>query len=69
MSCILKIPRHSGVFDERENLHLIFGHWASLGGKTGTSNIIAIDTGCVWGYKLSAFRLEDNVVFSYDRLN
>ncbi|SVE13807.1 uncharacterized protein METZ01_LOCUS466661, partial [marine metagenome] len=49
--------------------NLIFGHWASLGGKTGTSNIIAIDTGCVWGYKLSAFRLEDSRVFSYDRIN
>ena len=54
---------------QHENLNLIFGHWASLGGKTGTSNIIAIDTGCVWGYKLSAFRLEDSRVFSYDRIN
>jgi len=40
-----------------------------LDGKTGIPNITAIDTGCVWGYKLSAFRLEDNEVFSYDRLN
>ena len=52
-----------------KNLHIIFGHWAGLGGKTGIPNITAIDTGCVWGYKLSAFRLEDSQVFSYDRLN
>ena len=53
---------------ERENLHLIFGHWAALGGKTDNEKITAIDTGCVWGYKLSAYRLEDSKVFSYDRI-
>ena len=54
---------------QRENLHLIFGHWAALGGETGSKKITAIDTGCVWGYKLSAYRLEDSEVFSYDRIN
>jgi len=53
---------------KNENLHLIFGHWAALGGKTNIEKIIAIDTGCVWGYKLSAYRLEDSKVFSYDRI-
>ena len=53
---------------EKENLHLIFGHWAALGGKTDNEKITAIDTGCVWGYKLSAYRLEDSKVFSYDRI-
>ena len=51
------------------NFHIIFGHWAALGGITGISNITAMDTGCVWGQKLSAFRLEDKRLFSYDRLN
>ena len=51
------------------NIHIIFGHWAALGGITGRANIIAMDTGCVWGHKLSAFRLEDKRLFSYDRLN
>ena len=54
---------------QNENLHIIFGHWAALGGKTGISNITSVDTGCVWGYKLTAFRLEDSRVFSYDRIN
>tara|TARA_B100000586_G_scaffold267471_1_gene242201 strand:+ start:260 stop:1099 length:840 start_codon:yes stop_codon:yes gene_type:complete len=53
---------------KKENLHLIFGHWAALGGETGLPKIIATDTGCVWGYKLSAYRLEDSKVFSYDRI-
>mgnify|MGYP001219085292 CR=1 FL=1 len=53
---------------ERENLHLIFGHWAALDGKTDSKTITGIDTGCVWGYKLTAYRLEDSKVFSYDRI-
>jgi len=51
---------------KKENLSLIFGHWAALGGITNVPEIIAVDTGCVWGYKLSAYRLEDDQVFSYD---
>lgn len=43
----------------------LFGHWAALG-ETGHEDIIALDTGCVWGGRLSAVRLEDRAGFSCD---
>jgi len=52
-----------------EPLHLLFGHWAALEGVTGKKNITALDTGCVWGKKLSALRLEDNRIFSCNKIN
>jgi bis(5'-nucleosyl)-tetraphosphatase (symmetrical) len=42
---------------------LVFGHWAALQGKTGISNIIALDTGCCWGKELTFLRLEDQKKF------
>ena len=41
---------------------ILFGHWASLGLLLRT-NVIGLDSGCVWGRKLTAMRLEDRRVF------
>jgi bis(5'-nucleosyl)-tetraphosphatase (symmetrical) len=39
-----------------------FGHWAALGLRV-KKRYIAMDSGCVWGGKLSALRIEDRKVF------
>ena len=42
--------------------NIICGHWAALGFHAEES-VLALDTGCVWGGKLTAVRLEDRHVF------
>jgi len=41
---------------------IVCGHWAALGFHLH-DNIIALDTGCVWGRLLTMIRLEDRQVF------
>jgi len=41
---------------------VVCGHWSALGLLLG-ENIIALDTGCLWGGALTAIRLEDRAVF------
>ncbi len=40
---------------------IVFGHWSALGLRMD-SDTIALDTGCLWGGKLTALRLEDRQI-------
>jgi bis(5'-nucleosyl)-tetraphosphatase (symmetrical) len=42
---------------------IVCGHWSALGLYL-TDDVLAIDTGCLWGGSLTALRLEDRQVFS-----
>lgn len=56
-----KAPRK----DPKENeIRILFGHWAALEGNADAEHVFALDTGCVWGNKLTALRLEDQQLFS-----
>lgn len=37
--------------------HILFGHWSTLG-PVEAPNVYPLDTGCVWGGKLTAMRLD-----------
>lgn len=37
---------------------ILFGHWSALG-LVIRDDVVALDTGCLWGGALTAFRLED----------
>jgi len=41
---------------------VVCGHWSALGLHTAP-NLLALDSGCVWGGKLSAIRLEDRRLY------
>jgi bis(5'-nucleosyl)-tetraphosphatase (symmetrical) len=49
-----------GALEEK----ILFGHWAAIEGRTGREDIIALDTGCVWGRNLTALCLDDGVFYS-----
>lgn len=44
------------------DVKIIFGHWAALGLRV-RKRYVALDSGCVWGGKLSAWRAQDGELF------
>ena len=50
-------PWFSANQRKTDNLPIVFGHWSTLT-NPGLKNIYPIDTGCLWGGKLSALRLD-----------
>jgi bis(5'-nucleosyl)-tetraphosphatase (symmetrical) len=48
----------------KETQRVIFGHWAALDGVTGCRQSVALDTGYIWGGKLSMLKIESDQLFS-----
>ncbi len=47
---------------KRGKVKMVVGHWAALGLRI-QEGLVALDSGCVWGNLLSAYRLEDGEIF------
>jgi bis(5'-nucleosyl)-tetraphosphatase (symmetrical) len=47
---------HPGLTLEQHRI--IFGHWATLAGRSTHPNAIALDTGCVWGGAMTLYNLD-----------
>ena len=45
-------------FPREDDVRVVFGHRASLEGRTGTDRFIGLDTGCVWGGALTMMNLD-----------
>ena len=54
-----ELPRASG------STAIVCGHWSALGLML-RDDLVALDSGCVWGRQLSAVRLEDRALFQVD---
>jgi len=47
---------------QTRDVMIMFGHWAALG-LYMKKRVVCMDSGCVWGGRLSALRLEDRQLF------
>ena len=52
------LPWFDAPARQTANVTVAFGHWSTLG-WLGRSDVLALDTGCVWGGSLSALRLDN----------
>ncbi len=55
-------PWYSHKHRRTRDVRIAFGHWAALGVRV-KKRYLALDSGCVWGGFLSAYRLEDGRLF------
>jgi bis(5'-nucleosyl)-tetraphosphatase (symmetrical) len=47
-----------------QDLRIVFGHWSTLG-AWNTDGVIGLDSGCLWGGRLTAVRLDASPVFQH----
>jgi bis(5'-nucleosyl)-tetraphosphatase (symmetrical) len=63
------LPGYLRWFDvpgrKTRDVTVVFGHWSTLG-LIMRPDIISLDTGCLWGGKLSAVCLQDRAVIQVD---
>lgn len=59
-----ELERAAGKQAAGKQMRVLFGHWAALQGHSHDDCALALDTGCVWGRHLTAFRLEDEQYFT-----
>jgi bis(5'-nucleosyl)-tetraphosphatase (symmetrical) len=55
-------PGYAPWFKQKDRrtkaVKIIFGHWAALEGKVSEPNIVALDTGCVWGGAMTLYNVD-----------
>ncbi len=57
------IPWYDVIGRKTKDDKIFFGHWGALCGQSTCLNAISLDTGCVWGGMLTAYRLDDKKIF------
>ncbi len=60
---------HNARVDRDSGYRFAFGHWAALEGETGSDVYLALDTGCVWGRRLTAWCMETGRTTAVDAEN
>jgi bis(5'-nucleosyl)-tetraphosphatase (symmetrical) len=62
----ISMPGYLPWFDvpqrQTQDVTVVYGHWSTLG-LVLRPNLVGLDTGCVWGGKLTAVRLADRQLF------
>lgn len=58
------IPWYAVPTRKQITADIVFGHWAALLSTKPHPTLYAIDTGCLWGGRLTALRLQDKQFFS-----
>jgi bis(5'-nucleosyl)-tetraphosphatase (symmetrical) len=56
------VPWFAAPGRKSANATIVCGHWSAIG-LVAQKNLLALDSGCLWGGRLSAVRLEDRRIY------